>query len=446
MPAFYLVKKGGTATGNNGRVTVAPTGGFGALATSQYYDDFDNAMTATTPPVNGDFLVCSDLHVGDSGITLQGVNTGSAIAVSVDDTDMTVFKEGASIKATNWLLNMDFIGVHIDRISDIFQTSRSSLTFISGAQIAQADINTVASSSHTSSWRFVDCTLQKSTGANAKFMCNEEDRISVIGGALLSVGANTTNMTDVALGGSFSAKYTDLEIYDGTLFVSSINNGFYGTLDSCKLNASLAAFTGIVPFARQGAIFDIKNCGSTDAERALQIGYIESQGEAVEQDEAGIFRAESVAMRKDNAKYAVKLDTNVRTWVGNRYEYTLPTEFVKLSSASSNKLRFFIATKQTLTDVNCWIMLYYKDGTTNSIPRRVDNKNLAIFSAGNALTTDTGSTWVNTTTENEYVIELDTSSVPGADGVVSAVLSLGLDTTITGDPVYIDTSFEVVAA
>ena len=151
-------------------------------------------------------------------------------------------------------------------------------------------------------------------------------------------------------------------------------------------------------------------------------------------------------MRKDSAKYSVKIETNVRTWVGNRYEYTLPTEFVKLSSASSNKLRFFLATKQSLTNVNCWIILYYKDGTTNSIPRRVDNKNLAIFSAGNALTTDTGSTWVNTTTENEYVIELDTSSVPGADCVVSAVLSLGLDTTITGDPVYIDTSFEVVAA
>ena len=91
-------------------------------------------------------------------------------------------------------------------------------------------------------------------------------------------------------------------------------------------------------------------------------------------------------------------------------------------------------------------MLYYKDGTDNFIPRRVDNKNLAVFSAGTELTTDTGSTWNNTTTENEYVIELDTSGVPGADCVVEAVLSIGIDTTITGDPIYIDTSFEVTAA
>ena len=65
--AFYYVKNGGTATGDTGRFGAKQTGSFAVLGASSTYATITGALAATTAPVSGDFIVCSDLYSFDNG-------------------------------------------------------------------------------------------------------------------------------------------------------------------------------------------------------------------------------------------------------------------------------------------------------------------------------------------------------------------------------------------
>ena len=102
MANFYYVKSGGTATGNAGRVaTTRSTGSFAAKGASAYYDNIDDAFSATTIPTSGDFVMCSSLH--DKIFTASNfiLIAPNVTLISVDDANCDVYKKGAKESATN---------------------------------------------------------------------------------------------------------------------------------------------------------------------------------------------------------------------------------------------------------------------------------------------------------------------------------------------------------
>ena len=65
MANFYYVKSGGTAntSSDDGRVaTTRSTGSFATKGAANYWDSILDAITATTAPVSGDLIMCSDAH------------------------------------------------------------------------------------------------------------------------------------------------------------------------------------------------------------------------------------------------------------------------------------------------------------------------------------------------------------------------------------------------
>ena len=85
--AYYYVKSGGTATGDDGRYASQQTGSFAALGASGYYDNISAAIVATTPPILGDFINPSDLHFHSYGGIGQTF-AGDFILASVDDVNI----------------------------------------------------------------------------------------------------------------------------------------------------------------------------------------------------------------------------------------------------------------------------------------------------------------------------------------------------------------------
>jgi len=88
--AYYIVRDDGTAVGDAGRYTSQQTGPVAALGTANYYGSRTLAYAATTPPVAGDFILFSDLHVFTqaSSISLTGTYPLPVLEVCVDDANM----------------------------------------------------------------------------------------------------------------------------------------------------------------------------------------------------------------------------------------------------------------------------------------------------------------------------------------------------------------------
>ena len=102
--SFYYVKAGGGAVGDAGRADIARTGSFASMGAANYYDSVYDVFAGGVPTTDpdGDFIIASDIHV-ESGNQTIGVRNATANGLnsihlrSVDDTDVSVYKKGASI-------------------------------------------------------------------------------------------------------------------------------------------------------------------------------------------------------------------------------------------------------------------------------------------------------------------------------------------------------------
>lgn len=100
--AFFYVKYDpadatdgqGTATGDGGRTTVQRTGAW-SVTTTEFYKSIEDAVLATTPPVAGDYIFCSNLHDYDYPASLN-INIPSGVfLISVDDANQEQYLRGA---------------------------------------------------------------------------------------------------------------------------------------------------------------------------------------------------------------------------------------------------------------------------------------------------------------------------------------------------------------
>lgn len=119
MPNYFYVKSGGTAgtTTGDGRSTTPRTGSFGAMGVGTYYDNVDAAVKdnkGANNPVDGDFIIVSDLHshtYPTGNIFYDGPNNGLVSIISVADVDVGVYKKGASEEMPDTISGGIFVGV-----------------------------------------------------------------------------------------------------------------------------------------------------------------------------------------------------------------------------------------------------------------------------------------------------------------------------------------------
>lgn len=276
--AFYYVKSGGTAVGDAGRSATQRTGTFAAMGASNYYDSVDDAYSATTSAVSGDFVCCSHLHAKQYTTTTVLSHPNGIYVISVDDANAENYLAGAT-EQTN---NGDF---------SMANSAGGSASYRGMGWISEDNLFfTTAGSSHFC----YDCTLNSgNTGpssgddiqiptdgiyvfaSNCIFSPSDVSAGSVIGlnsGALFeiyggSLAPGFTNPTEYAaraIGGAgghvifdgFDFTNTEtFQIFNAGSASADDNNKI--TLKNCKLPAT---WTLGEPPASSGTFYDLQNC------------------------------------------------------------------------------------------------------------------------------------------------------------------------------------------
>ena len=272
----------------------------------------------------------------------------------------------------------------------------------------------------------------------------------MIGGSLLASGLIDQLIRIAASngGGSFLFQGVDLTAVTGYLVGnhgnSSTDDIYTVNIHGCKLNATPPAFVLETHF-NIGNQYLITNTSHDSDAAEYQYFYQDYYGTAEDQDTAGVQRAESTAFT-NGERVSLKVSTTANVNQMNPFSFDLPSTFVALSSTTTDNIRLHLTSITALTDTNCWVDLYYPDGTTKQLYNLVSSRNVNAIGAGTALETDDTSpnTWYSAGTTDlavgtEYKIDLDTSGDAGADGVPMIRFNLGVASAV----VYVDTTYDL---
>jgi len=454
--AFYYVKSGGTAAGDNGRTTTKRTGAFGAVTT--YYTSVRDALTTpTTPPVAGDIILVSHLHNFDnaaSAYTPVFPISGTPVQViSVDDAAQDSSKSGA-LEQANSLIRFDGKSSHYGITYDT-STSVGSNASNSSSSYLGCTFNLTTSSDNLNVsgdgcyMNLTDCTvhsLSTSTG------------LAFSGGAVMEIfgGAFTSSSTVASLiqsssgsgGGALDICGTDLSVITGFLLSKhgsshTTDDNLNIVINGCKLNASVGFVEETL--ANLGTSILVTNSSSTSVGAEYQYYYEDYFGSAQDQDDSGIHRFESTSF-SSGTKVSINATTKSTTSIGSSFTLDFPSIFANLSNASTDTIRIYFASTTALTDNDVWAELVYPDGTNKHLYNYLSNQSANVLSAGTIHTDDSASsTWknggVDLTGYNEYRMDLVTSGNVGADSV--PIIRIHVAKTST--TVYFDTTVDVVA-
>lgn len=431
--AFYYVKtdgaNDGTATGDGGRYASKQTGAFSGLGVSGYYATIALAEGATTPPVSGDFILVSDAHSLSSGgtITYTGTATGGYVLVlTVSDTAIDAAGSSRGAEQTTGVADLIFLN----------DLSHKGMEYLSIDNITfgglSANIFDDCRIGISSSGSVIFCT---SDGIIAKFNNTEvvldhaSSTISIAGassfhmygGAVTTISAGITSLiSGTANNAGAIARFigVDLSSVSGTLV-----NGMGGSranddlidivFDRCKL-ASGVAFVGESLLSYNQRIL-LTRCSNVSAEAEHQYSLTSFSGTVIDDDV--IRRADDEPFTDSGTNISYKIETSANCQPGSPLWFDYPTvRWSALSSASTDTLRFFIASTVALTSQDVWVEVVYPDGTTKELGNFISTRGFPLDA--DTLTTDAGSDWrdgAGAFTGNEYQIDVDTSGDVGAD-------------------------------
>lgn len=455
MPAFYPVKAGGTATGDAGRVTVRPTGSFATLGVANYYDSIVAAMAATTAPTSNDEILPSDAHSKDYGAsvaTYTGPTTAGAPlnVISVSDSNMDQASEGAvelqGSGTSDFAISgqVTFWGITIGPPGDdiIISGTGSAVSFNKGAlKLKSSSGSLIQISSDGMSLKLRDTDIDFASAASS-ILIQGGSYFEMIGGSLTSALGSVTNfISGGAQNGGMRAVLNGVGLSkaSGTLLANvggniSADDAINVSINDCDLNASVAFSNEAFESANQ--FLTVTRSSSVSAAKKHQTYKKTSTGEG--EDTSSIFRDESEAY-SGGTQTSIEIITTANASRLNPFVFSLGV-FAELASASSDVIRVYLTSDTTLTDNDVWITLIYSDGTTENVPVYLSTENADPIAAGTELTADGVSTWTLGKT-NKYLIDADTSGVPGADGAIFAMLNVGRASTT----LYASTSIDQVA-
>lgn len=437
--AWYVVKDGGTATGDNGRYATQPTGSFATLGAANYYASITAANAATTSPAANDFIIISDLHsnISAASKTFLGIDPPSIIYISVDDANMENGRTSGNRAA-------------------IGTTGSSSDLFINNAIVSGMDLSTGDNIALNSQAGCIvqDCTFSFAGSSDALAASGDgqsgviidsdinflhaEGNVLIAGGSVLTIlggsitkptGGHITSGGFTAGGGNLYMKGVDCSTIDNVLFkdvgaTSANDDTIEIFVDLCQL-ASGVAFTN-EEFASTNHRLIIQRSSDSDATAEYQY-HIHAFGGDLNQDTSK-FRGEDEAFPISSQKISYEIITNSSASLGSPFWFIFPdVKGIQLSAVANKKIALSITSAVTLTDLDVYIRVTYPDGTNYAVANRLLTCPVNIASCidymatGTELDTDTGSSWTGALA-NEYIMEVDTASLAGSDSTPEIIV------------------------
>lgn len=434
MTVWFKVKDDGTASGDAGRVTSQPTGSFAADGIANHYASVSAAMAATTPPVSGDFIIESDLHVFalSSTTSYVGAWVNNIFIISVDDANMddgrTSGNFGEETQTTSGqnivIENVFMSGNKLNTGNDII--FRKNCKFDDGILSSDGtDDKSVSTDTDGTAILITNSEIEINNANGIPVHVSNAVTITIINTIFSSTVGDVPYITEGGFGnggGSLIILGCDLSTVTGTLIkdigsTQAVDDYLDVRFDMCKL-ASGVAFTNetFKNFAHR-ALFT--RCSDISSTAEYQY-HLHAFGGDVDDDSA-IFRNESPAFTDSNQKISYKIVTNSDASLGSPLWFDMPlNKWSVLSSASTDTLRFYITSNTALTDKDIYIEISYPDGTNKQTPNFLTSApatvggTLDLMATGTTLTTDGTSTWTGGLS-NLYQIDLDTSVDGGAD-------------------------------
>lgn len=470
--AWYYIKSGGGATGDGGRYATEQAGGFAGFGGTGYYDNIFDAEGATTPPAHGDHFIYSDLHAfsGDWGASLVfslGNDSGDVVPLvhkSVDDTDVTVYKVGASDASTTANDDLTLNGSHVFYGVDIATGDNlnssgagAQLEFNAGSITADLFGSNVDGGSII--LRDTNLTIQDVTTDG--LVIGAGSRFEMYGGKILARSSTLdwiTNTASFANGGA-SIRLYGVDLADATNGFSAtavaFRTGSAGADDTidimvvgCKIPSGASWLDE--EFTNMNQSFIAIGCGVSD-ETGFQI---RRYGGEVTHDTTTV-RTDGDTMPDGSTRVSAKLITNASTNLptGHKpFRFELPVQNGDLSVAgATQKIRIYLTSDTALTDADVFAIAGYNDGTNNTLYNFASSGNVlsgAIFArdpfaTGTTLTTDSGSTW-SSGKINDYYIDIDTSGDVGmADSALAPFIQIFC--TKSNVTIFFDTEVDYVA-
>jgi hypothetical protein len=456
--AFFYVKNGGTATGDGGRATTARTGTWNATA-SEYYDNIEDALGATTDPRDGDQILISDLAAsswspaGDvviNGSTSSAADGAGLQVVSVDNANQDQYKPGASQEIT-----------HASR-----QYTFNFNGLIAGVTLISADH--IGSDTACKCWRFIDASLtpgdggkdiiigvaggahwllentdidmtQDQTGVAGSILIGNGGRLVMYGGSIpYHASASSHNLfgPGYADGGASADLYgVDLSTVETNLINGLTSAASHDCVNvrlfNCKLNSGITFFSAQPVTSRHRLeIFNTDDDTSADYHRF----HIEDgSGSAKNNDVTFVTATEAWYESAD--KSSIEVVTSATCSHVEPFIFDLPAQYIDLSDTASDVLTLDLVTDLTLTDTEIAAFIQYADGTTivqsNGLTtgKTVGTGNLGIdpLAAGSTLAASAlgaGDWTAEPASPNFYKLELDTTSDAGQACVVSVRIAV----------------------
>lgn len=460
MAYFYVKNSLGTRTVGGG--LTQQTGSFTTLGAASVYATI--AAAITDGATAGDFILCSDLHDFDSAavaITWSGPTTGVLTIMSVDDANCDAYSAGATERTTSGTAaDVQFSGLIACWGFTLTSVDDYKL-LVSGSELHGYDMtfgpmgstSTLRFDTDAQMFQFYNPTFDLSS-ANARFFFPDKPGVLRTYGGVITrsggVGISYITSGGWTAGGCTLEMYgTDLSEITTFLFNDiggslSADDRMHIRLDLCQLNATVAFFDE-TPVNGDNDIL-ISRCSSASATAEYQFFSINRGGEV--SSNTTFYRDGSTAYDESGQKVSLEVVGNTDNSRGIPFTFDFPTIDAALSSASTDTLRIYVLSADTLTDADLWAVAIYPDGTNKNIGNIATSTGIALggsnmpdpLQAGTTLTTNTEA-WTGRTTENRYQIDIDTSGDVGAD----CVPTIRLYFAKASSTIYLDTTVDVVA-
>jgi len=471
-PYIYVSSLYGTNTGGTDTSKAAiQTGNINLMAAGDVYDSIEAAIIGTGTTTDGDELrVCDDSSAGIAWTTNRTLNTNGSYTgvgvkvISVDHLNVENYKPGAAednastndlyLKYNGIIAGVDIKGADEALVSTTVGTNWvfQDMVVTNGGGFGD---NCLRFGVDAISFTLTNVELA-STGASAEFF------FLTSGGRVIWNGGKVSGTMPGALfgliggAGGATAILTEVDL-------SALNKPFFpnlvaGTSDvvllrlqSCQLHASVVLPTPSNMGSGQQR-FEMFNCDDTTANKYHRFLIVDGTGLAKNND--SVYVTANLAWGEGTDKSSIKVETDPMISHANPFIFTIPDQYVDLSSTSTDKVTVNLVTDATLTDTDIAAFLVYPDKATAVIPRQLTsgktvgagNYGVDPIAAGTTLPTSAlgAADWTGEpASPNFYKMDLDTASVPGGAGAAMVRIEVYKDFTTAGNVLYIDVLLEI---
>jgi len=465
MANFYYVKSGGTATGDAGRVaTTKSTGSFATKGVGAFYPSVYAANNATTPPVAGDYVLCSDIHNNVYGSnTIIGLIDG-VIYLSVSDTACETYSQGAientsvyyEIRLTSSTADGIFSsrGIHWKCAGHFYLcTARGQYLHIDDGGIYDtagiSGYRMYANYTQYGSYVKISNSVISFSSSGQYFRGINNPRVELDNCTI--AGAPTSPFfTDGNGGMTLDIKNSDLTgmASSGTIFTGGTSNN----ADTVNLNVSRSvvsvgtSFVSSSPLVKS-SIVNVESVGIGAGTDNFHYYYKGAPYFGTQQEELGIYRTAGANYNKTGDSFSTKIETTAKTSETIPLKIELVNMVIDTDDYTStitfkvNLARDGSATPFTNSEV--WFEVVHQDGDKRALGAKVSS-GIDPFVTSTNLTAESG-LWTGLGgTNNEMSITLPAITIGNsATNISTGAIVANMYVAVPSETVYACPQVEV---